>query len=438
MVKMKNCRNIPRSRSRKRNSRIKRISNGNKRKSLASPAQIITTSEQTVEEPIPNDVTIDLIASDDENPENSPNSSIKKKQRKRKSRDSSVIIDISENSMTNDDIIIDHISPSKELEVLEVLNNNSVANVTNDEDIQVVEKENNDDIVILHAKCKKVEEIQIIGQKQTVSPVLPSFESMNGVHKWKEKKRIMEPTTSNVKLNLSTGSSNKHLERPHFNAPMHKKKLRRKSGNIVNKKDVENKIRTKFKNNKKLLFENLTPKSKLSAIGGNVYSENPMDIPTSGLRPIIIDGSNVAFDHGRKRFFSCRGLEICINYFKERGHKVTAFVPHFRVKANQCDNPKLLEKLENQGDVILTPSRQIDGVQITSYDDRYIVQFAAVKGGVIVTKDNYKDLLGENPAWEDTIKFRLLQFTWAEDLLMFPNDPLGLHGPNLESFLSFS
>jgi len=28
-------------------------------------------------------------------------------------------------------------------------------------------------------------------------------------------------------------------------------------------------------------------------------------------------------------------------------------------------------------------------------------------------------------------------FTWVGDVIMFPQDPLGRHGPNLESFLRF-
>lgn len=37
---------------------------------------------------------------------------------------------------------------------------------------------------------------------------------------------------------------------------------------------------------------------------------------------------------------------------------------------------------------------------------RYIVQYAAECGGVIVSTDNYRDLLVENPAWRETIEKR--------------------------------
>nr|CAD7586547.1 unnamed protein product [Timema genevievae] len=68
---------------------------------------------------------------------------------------------------------------------------------------------------------------------------------------------------------------------------------------------------------------------------------------------------------------------------------------------------------------------------------RYIVQAAHEMGGVIVSTDNFRDLLEENPAWKDTIEKRLLMFTWVEDILMFPQDPLGRNGPTLEEFLRF-
>ena len=39
----------------------------------------------------------------------------------------------------------------------------------------------------------------------------------------------------------------------------------------------------------------------------------------------MIDGNNVAFNHGNKQFFSARGILFCYKYFHDRGHKVNAF-----------------------------------------------------------------------------------------------------------------
>jgi ribonuclease ZC3H12 len=173
-----------------------------------------------------------------------------------------------------------------------------------------------------------------------------------------------------------------------------------------------------------------------SSYGSNLYNPHP-DTVRMGLRPIVIDGSNVAMGHSNGRIFSCRGLQICIEYFLQRKHKVVAFVPQFRKSTFHSQDTGILDILEKQGLVTFTPSRKIGKQLVVPYDDRFIVQYAAECGGVIVSTDNYRDLLEENPAWRETIEKRLLMFTWVGDVLMFPQDPLGRHGPNLESFLRF-
>ena len=54
----------------------------------------------------------------------------------------------------------------------------------------------------------------------------------------------------------------------------------------------------------------------------------------TGLRPIVIDGSNVAVQHsiavGRGTRFSSQGIKICVEFFQNRGHEVTVFVPQYR------------------------------------------------------------------------------------------------------------
>lgn len=73
---------------------------------------------------------------------------------------------------------------------------------------------------------------------------------------------------------------------------------------------------------------------------------------------------------GGGRPFSARGIEICVEYFKKRGHnEIVVFVPRFRLKRSESRDPELLEKLERLGHVKFTPSREAGEMQITSYDD---------------------------------------------------------------------
>jgi hypothetical protein len=50
---------------------------------------------------------------------------------------------------------------------------------------------------------------------------------------------------------------------------------------------------------------------------------------------------------------------------------------------------------------------------------RYIVQYAAECGGVIVSTDNYRDLLQENPAWRETIEMRSGKYSSCATLWIF-------------------
>uniref|UniRef100_A0A146NTF0 KH and NYN domain containing n=1 Tax=Fundulus heteroclitus TaxID=8078 RepID=A0A146NTF0_FUNHE len=157
----------------------------------------------------------------------------------------------------------------------------------------------------------------------------------------------------------------------------------------------------------------------------------------TNLRAIIIDGSNVAMSHGLGLFFSCRGIALAVQHFWDRGHRdISALVPQWRQKSD----PRIKEQhymmdLKDLGLLSFTPSREVQGKRISSYDDRIILQLAQKKGGVIVTNDNLRDLSDESTVWRDIIKKRLLQYTFVGDHFMVPDDPLGRGGPHLDDFL---
>ncbi|CAJ1085885.1 protein KHNYN [Xyrichtys novacula] len=155
------------------------------------------------------------------------------------------------------------------------------------------------------------------------------------------------------------------------------------------------------------------------------------------LRTIIIDGSNVAMSHGLGHFFSCRGIALAVQHFWDRGHRhISALLPQWRQKSDpRIKEQHYLTDLQKLGLLSYTPSREVQGKRISSYDDRFMLQLAQKTNGVIVTNDNLRDLSDETAVWRDIIKKRLLQYTFVGDHFMVPDDPLGRGGPHLDDFL---
>ncbi|NXY29979.1 N4BP1 protein, partial [Pomatorhinus ruficollis] len=155
------------------------------------------------------------------------------------------------------------------------------------------------------------------------------------------------------------------------------------------------------------------------------------------LKHIIIDGSNVAISHGLRKFFSCRGIAIAVDYFWKRGHRnITVFVPQWRTRRDPfITEQNFLTQLEDVGILSLTPARMVLGARIAAHDDRFLLHLAAKTGGVIVTNDNFREFVTESFAWREIIQKRLLQYTFAGDIFMVPDDPLGRNGPRLDDFL---
>ncbi|XP_028031653.1 endoribonuclease ZC3H12A isoform X1 [Bombyx mandarina] len=160
----------------------------------------------------------------------------------------------------------------------------------------------------------------------------------------------------------------------------------------------------------------------------------------SPLRQIVIDGSNVAMSHGNKEVFSCRGIEICVDWFRARGHKeIIVFVPKWRKEASRPDNPvadrDVLDRLERDRVLVYTPSRLLGGKRLVCYDDRYVLRLAADTDGIVVSNDNYRDLAAESPDFRRVVEERLLMYSFVNDRFMPPEDPLGRTGPTLDAFL---
>ncbi|XP_064587817.1 endoribonuclease ZC3H12A isoform X2 [Zonotrichia leucophrys gambelii] len=174
--------------------------------------------------------------------------------------------------------------------------------------------------------------------------------------------------------------------------------------------------------------------------GNKSPAPGPEEKESDNLKPIVIDGSNVAMSHGNKEVFSCRGILLAVQWFWDRGHKdITVFVPSWRKEQPRPDvlitDQYILRDLEKKKILVFTPSRRVGGKRVVCYDDRFIVKLAHDSDGIVVSNDTYRDLQSERPEWKKFIEERLLMYSFVNDKFMPPDDPLGRHGPSLDNFL---
>uniref|UniRef100_A0A8C5ADJ3 Zinc finger CCCH-type containing 12A n=1 Tax=Gadus morhua TaxID=8049 RepID=A0A8C5ADJ3_GADMO len=89
------------------------------------------------------------------------------------------------------------------------------------------------------------------------------------------------------------------------------------------------------------LFSSPSPFSSTSSLDSFRTScsfQQPDD--KENLRPVVLDGSNVAMSHGNKEVFSCQGIQLAVDWFLERGHRdITVFVPAWRKEQSRPDAP---------------------------------------------------------------------------------------------------
>ena len=76
---------------------------------------------------------------------------------------------------------------------------------------------------------------------------------------------------------------------------------------------------------------------------------------------------------------------------------------------------EILDELEHKQVLVYTPSRRIAGKRVICYDDRYILKLAAENGGIVVSNDNYRDLINEKPDYKRVVEERLLMYSFVND-----------------------
>jgi len=142
----------------------------------------------------------------------------------------------------------------------------------------------------------------------------------------------------------------------------------------------------------------------------------------------VVDASNVALRHGHKETFSCRGVEICLDYLGRRfpGARVALFLPDYLLDARKVAAKKKLggRPAETPDDVVYLQGLQRRGVLFGTpsqdYDDAYQIEYARNHDGVIISNDLFRDAVDKQPfmqraAFRRWLQEHVLSFTFIGD-----------------------
>eukprot|EP00741_Cyanophora_paradoxa_P011614 tig00020563_g11221.t1 len=141
-----------------------------------------------------------------------------------------------------------------------------------------------------------------------------------------------------------------------------------------------------------------TPPALPVPLGMDSEADGPTPVPPASEDDetvhIVLDGCNIAFEHGiaaggalsgERRRFSAQGIRLALDYFRKKwGARAVAFLP--RRHLEKFDTPGdalLLADMASRGEVARVPSG--------ADDDRAMLRFAHALDAVIVSNDMYRD-----------------------------------------------
>ncbi|VDD74715.1 unnamed protein product [Mesocestoides corti] len=162
----------------------------------------------------------------------------------------------------------------------------------------------------------------------------------------------------------------------------------------------------------------------------------PVNTAPKRLRPIVIDGANVAHGESSNSNFNVHNLRCVITYFKQRGHEeISIFLPSTaQPKCTACFSAKEISR-----HFTFTPCRRLENgfKPQKADDDSVILEFARKKDAVVISNDQYRDWLIQRPEFRDVIENRVIPYTLRTGIFVLSHYPFGKDKPPLDELLSF-
>eukprot|EP00004_Rigifila_ramosa_P016949 TRINITY_DN4072_c0_g1_i1.p1 TRINITY_DN4072_c0_g1~~TRINITY_DN4072_c0_g1_i1.p1 ORF type:complete len:138 (+),score=28.07 TRINITY_DN4072_c0_g1_i1:133-546(+) len=121
------------------------------------------------------------------------------------------------------------------------------------------------------------------------------------------------------------------------------------------------------------------------------------------------------FHTEKQKKFSCKGIQIVINFYREKGYTVVAFLPQYYLSTkiakmdakHKVDDMKLLQSLVDQELLVLTPSQD--------YDDSYSIEYARKHNGMIISNDIFRDHNDKEADMGEWLKQHCISYTFVAD-----------------------
>lgn len=138
-------------------------------------------------------------------------------------------------------------------------------------------------------------------------------------------------------------------------------------------------------------------------------------------RLVIIDGVNVATAYSNYGTFSVRGLEIAIDFFENKGLQVKAVCPQNLTQRPKTDDQNGFHRLVKQRKIVLTPCKRLPTNIECCTHKKLILDITHAKDGVLISNDNFRDLLNENQKWNEVIRSKIHGYSWNNGTFNFEN-----------------
>ena len=162
------------------------------------------------------------------------------------------------------------------------------------------------------------------------------------------------------------------------------------------------------------------------------------------LRPIIIDGLNIARKYGNylrknNKFWEAKGLKLCYEYFVNKWNyedKKISIVWKY-VNEEYVNDKEILEEFKEKRIIVEASSRKLDGQRLQLDDDTLALDIALDTDGIIISFDTFRNHFDNSTTYRTVIKEQVIEPTFDHAEVRFHPKPFGDKGPSLKRLLRF-